>query len=56
MNALAALLFFGAAIFALTVMTMMMSEYWDRMVAALTFEPMPRQQRYRAGQPIGGRA
>jgi len=56
MSAHAALLFLLAAIFALTVITVMLSEYRDRMLAALTFEPMPRQQRYRAGQPIGGRA
>lgn len=53
---LIALLLIGSAVFALTVITSMLVEYRDRMIAALLFEPMPYTPRYRAGRRIGGRA
>ena len=47
-----AVLIFAIAWFALALMVGMFFEYRDRIAAALTMEPMPDEQRYRAGQPV----
>ncbi|WP_158511176.1 hypothetical protein [Sphingobium sp. MI1205] len=48
----AAVMIFAIAWFALSIIVGMFFEYRDRIAAALTMEPMPGDQRYRAGQPV----
>lgn len=52
MSAGAAVLLGGAAWFALAIICGMLAEYRDKIIAALLFEPMPSEQRFRAGEPV----
>lgn len=52
MSASVAVLLFGSAWFALAIICGMIAEYRDKIVAALLFEPLPDDQRFRAGQPV----
>lgn len=45
-------LIFGSAWFALALICGMLAEYRHKIVAALRYEPMPGEQRFRAGQPV----
>lgn len=45
-----AILFISAAIFALVVITQMLTGYWDTMAAALKGQPLPRTRPHIAGR------
>ena len=52
MSAAAFVIIFGSAWFALAIMCGMLAEYRHKIAAALLFEPIPGEQRFRAGQRV----
>jgi hypothetical protein len=48
----AAVVIFSSAWFALAIICGMLAEYRHKISAALRFEPIPSEQRFRAGQPV----
>lgn len=48
----AAVVIFSSAWFALAIICGMLAEYRHKIAAALLFEPIPSEQRFRSGQPV----
>ncbi|CAD7335335.1 hypothetical protein [Sphingobium sp. S8] len=46
-----AVIIFASAWFALSIICGMLAEYRHKIAAALHFQPMPSETRYRAGRP-----